>query len=229
MTLQTTQRRPTSTCRVAIVDDHTMFADSLARVLEGEDDIELVGVASTAAAGVAIARDSEPDVVILDFVLTDAKGEDAIASILQASPATRVLVVTGFGDRRVLTSAIRAGCSGFITKGQAAAELVDAVRKLRDGDIHIPPDLFDTLPELHSTGSQHVSQNDWETGLTGREGEVLACLSRGMTTIAIAESLGVTVNTVRTHIQKVITKLGAHSKLQAVTMAMRAGIVDMPH
>ncbi len=210
---------------VVVVDDHAMFAESLARLLETEKGIVLEGISSTVAEGLELVRRTNPDVVILDYMLPDSEGASAISAILAAAPRSRVLVLTGFGDSRVLASAIDAGCSGFLTKDQAASDLVQAVRELAQGEIHIPPGLLKSLLPARST--RPVPASGAGESLTNREKEVLGFLARGMTTQGIAKELDLSVHTVRTHVQNVIGKLRAHSKLEAVTIAAREGLVDV--
>ena len=209
--------------RVLIVDDHEMFAESVARQLNGEDDLDIVPRASSVSTGVREAEKSRPDVAIVDYLLPDGDGAHATMEILAVSPETRVLMVTGAPDDRLVMSAINAGCVGFLTKVAATAELVSAVRTLAAGEAYIPSSLLGTV--LSEFGAA-------DTGLgadvTKREREVLELLASGASTASVADQLFVSVNTVRNHVQRILLKLGAHSKLEGVAIAVREGLIERP-
>ncbi|MEY2468929.1 MAG: two-component system, NarL family, nitrate/nitrite response regulator NarL [Actinomycetota bacterium] len=132
--------------RILIVDDHAMFAESVARLMDREPDIQVIGVAADSRSGVALARTEQPDVAIVDYGLPDADGTQTAADIRAVSPATNVLLLTGLPDDGVATVAIQAGCSGFLTKDKAGHELVSATRVVASGQAFIPPS---HLADLH--------------------------------------------------------------------------------
>ena len=140
--------------RVLIVDDHVMFAESVARLLDREADMTVIGVASDSRNGVEVARAEQPDIAIVDYGLPDADGTQTAAEIRVASPNTRVLLLTGQLEDGVATVAIQAGCSGFLTKDKAGHELVSAARVVHSGKAFIPPA---HLADLHrGLAAQHV-------------------------------------------------------------------------
>ncbi|MGH9275563.1 MAG: LuxR C-terminal-related transcriptional regulator [Acidimicrobiales bacterium] len=210
-----------SSIRVVLVDDHEMFTESLARILTSEPDIEIVGIGGTGAEAARLAAARRPDVVVLDYHLPDDDAPPITAAILDACPTARVLILSGTGDDRSLIAALQAGCAGFVTKDKAVGELVTAVRQVHAGEPYIPASMLAAL-------LPHVGQRDGRVGadLTAREREVLSCLSDGMSNSAIAERLFLSVHTVRNHIQGVLAKLNAHSKLEAVAIATREGLLD---
>jgi DNA-binding NarL/FixJ family response regulator len=120
-----------------VVDDHELFAEGVARILSAEDDLEVVGVAGRVDAAIALASETRPDVVLVDFQLPDGEGTEAVASIRRDNPETRVLMLTGLGDERSLVAAVDAGCSGFLTKDRAVSDLVAAVRVAHSGDPYV--------------------------------------------------------------------------------------------
>jgi DNA-binding NarL/FixJ family response regulator len=209
--------------KVLVVDDHRMFAESLVRLLSDEADIVVSGIAGTVAEAREAARADPPDVVVLDYRLPDGDGARAAELIRHESPDASMVVLTGYSDEEALLAAIEAGCSSFVTKDKAADELVAAVRAAYAGESVISPGMLGrVLPRL---------RHDSEAGkpaLTPRELEVLGLLAEGLSNAAVAERLVVSVNTVRNHVQNVLTKLGAHSKLEAVTLASRRGLVPLP-
>jgi DNA-binding NarL/FixJ family response regulator len=214
---------PVDHVSVIVVDDHRMFAESLSRLLSEEVDIEVLGMASSGAEGIALAARMRPRVALVDYQMPGQDGVEVAAAIKQLDRSTMVVMLTGSADDRVLIAAIDAGCSGFLTKDQAAAEVVGAVRAAAAGEALISPALLARLlPKL--TRSQQVIGDD----LTDREREILGRLARGTTNRVIADEVHLSLNTVRNYVQAILTKLGAHSKLEAVSTAVRAGIIDYP-
>lgn len=208
---------------VLLVDDHEMFADSVVRLLQEEAGIEVVGSVGTVAGAVELARRTTPDVVVMDHRLPDGDGITASVLVRQHRPATNVLLLTGDTDERLLVRAIEAGCSGFLTKDKAVRELVEAIRVVAGGESWVPPELITRLlPRLNRT------YRGLGSDLTTRELEVLRLAAEGKTNAAIAASLHLSVNTVRNHMQNAISKLQAHSKLEAVSVAVREGIITFP-
>ncbi len=209
--------------RVVIVDDHQMFADSLARLLGDDPEIAVMATASSVADGLAAVERHDPDVVLLDHHLPDGTGLDAIAAIGAERPWVRMVMLTGALDDEVLVAAIDAGCSGFLTKDHAAEEVIRAVRAAAAGEVLVPPALLARLLPRRAPQARRVGDD-----LTPREMEVLQRLVAGAATKAIAADLHLSVNTVRNHVQQVLVKLGAHSKLEAVATAVREGVVRRP-
>jgi len=209
-----------ATIRVVVVDDHEMFAQGLTAVLGADPGIEVVATAGTVEAGCAAARIHSPDVVLMDYELPDGDGAGATERIKADVPSAQVVMVTSFDDEGVLVRAIEAGCSGFVTKHKAVQEVAAAVRAAYAGEALISPSMLARLlPKLR--------QNPRGLGmdLTPREIEVLKLLAAGVSNQQIAEELTLSLHTVRNHVQNVIFKLGAHSKLEAVATAVREGII----
>ena len=206
---------------VVLVDDHQMFVESLARVLADDDRIEVVGLASTAAEGRRLTEQLHPRVAIVDFHLPDQDGVEVTAQMKAAHPGVMVVMLTASTEDRVLLGAIDAGCSGFLTKDRAVADVVDAALAVADGEALISPaQLARLLPRLDRT---HRSVG---ADLTPRELQLLNHLARGQSNKAIAEELHLSVNTIRNYMQSVLAKLGAHSKLEAISTAVREGLID---
>jgi len=212
-----------STIGLLIIDDHRMFSESLARLLADEDDIAVVGVASSGREGIDLAIRHRPRVVLVDYEMPEYDGVQVAAEIKRQDPEIMVLILTASTEDRVLLAAIEAGCSGFLTKDRAADDVAHAVRSAAAGEAVISPALLARLlPRLNGS---HRSLGD---DLTGRERELLSHLARGATNKVVAAELHLSVNTVRNYVQSVLTKLGAHSKLEAVSTAVREGIIDYP-
>jgi DNA-binding NarL/FixJ family response regulator len=214
---------PTETVEVVVIDDHRMFAESLARLLDGEAGIVVRGVGGSCADAVDLVRRFEPDVLLIDQHLPDGNGVEVTTRIKAELPATMVVMLTGNADDHLLIDAIEAGCSGFLTKDRASSEVADAVRVAAAGEALISPaQLSRLLPKLRRDYRPAGSD------LTEREREVLAGLARGSANKVIAEELFLSVNTVRNYVQSILTKLQAHSKLEAVAVAVRQGIISYP-
>ena len=203
--------------RVLIVDDHRVLAELLTSALSIDDSVLVVGSVGTAAEGVRSAASLRPDVVILDYDLPDADGVSVIASIRDACATARVLMLTSYADPVVLSEAMNAGCSGFITKRNGASEILAAVLAVASDETPVSPDMVRSLVDRNPVGLG--------SDLTDREIEVLRIASQGDSNKEIAAELYLSVNTVRNHMQHVLNKLGAHSKLEATAIAARIGIL----
>lgn len=209
--------------RVLLVDDHEMFAQAMVRTLQQVPDIDVVGSVGTVAGAVEAARRAEPDVVVMDHRLPDGDGISAGMLVRDGRPQTSVLLLTGDTDERLLVQAIESGCSGFLTKDRAVRELVEAIRVVAGGESWVPPELVARLlPRLNRT------YRGLGSDLTARELDVLRLAAEGKTNAAIAAELHLSVNTIRNHVQNAITKLQTHSKLEAVSVAFREGIITFP-
>jgi two-component system response regulator DevR len=210
----------TEPIRLIVIDDHQMFADSLTRVLTQVDDIVVLAAAQTIEDGYAAAVRHQPDVAVVDFHLPDGDGTALATRITAASPQTQVVILTAIADERVALASIEAGCAGFLTKDRALDELVLAVRTVHGGEAYVPQTMLARLlPRLR--GSVRRVGSD----LTRREREVLQLLADGKSNDAVARELILSRHTVRNHVQNVLSKLQAHSKLEAVAIAVREGLV----
>jgi DNA-binding NarL/FixJ family response regulator len=211
---------PEQPTRVLIVDDHQMFSSSLSVVLEAESDLLVVGTANTLQQALAMVRSTLPDVVLLDQRLPEGDGVAAIGDILAARPQASVVMVTGTATDHALVSAIEAGAAGFVEKTRGVAEVVAAVRSAAAGEALVSPKLLARLlPRLRRGGHAEGPV------LTEREREVLQHVAEGLSNAEIGERLSVSVHTVRNHIANISGKLGAHSKLEVLAIALRDGLL----
>jgi DNA-binding NarL/FixJ family response regulator len=213
----TTSSRP---IRVLIVDDHDVLASSLAMVLEAEGDITAVGVATTLEQARALIVSAQPDVLLLDHRMPDGDGVAAIGSLRALRPSIGVVVLTASSADHVLLAAIEAGASGFLSKTRSLDEVTAAVRAAAAGESVISPEMLARLLPRFGRSSPHAVDE-----LTEREREVLALVAEGLSNAVIAERLVVSVHTVRNHIASLSGKLGAHSKLEALSIAVRRGLL----
>lgn len=208
--------------RVLIVEDHRMFSQALRAALDESDDIAVTGAVETSAAGLTAAREDPPDVVLMDYRLPDGDGVDAARRIKAVHPQTKIVMLTAASDDTILREAIQAGCSGYLTKDHTVEELILAVRAAHNGEALISPALLSRLLDRLEDRSRPGAD------LTAREAEVLRLLARGLSNQAIAATLDIRLATVRNHVQSVIEKLHAHSKLEAVATALRLGVIRNP-
>ena len=208
---------------VLVVDDHQMFAESLARLLSDEDDIVVLGTAADGSEALDLCERLKPNVMLIDYHMPGRDGVSITAEIKRNHPEIMVVMLTGSAEDHVLLSAMEVGCSGFLTKDRAATELVDAVRSAAAGDVVISPALLSRLlPQLNRTNDAVGLQ------FTEREVQLLDLMAEGSTNKVIAQELNLSVNTVRNYVQILLTKLNVHSKLEAVSTAVRDGIIDYP-
>jgi DNA-binding NarL/FixJ family response regulator len=215
------QTAKTHRIRLLIVDDHDMLADSLRLVFASCADIEVVGAVGTVSDAVAGALELHPDVVLMDYKLPDGDGIEAVTLIKQNDPTIQLVMLTGSGeDQRLARRAFEAGCSGFMSKSRSVDDLLAVVRAAHAGEVLINPlMLLKLLPP--------AARNDdgRRAGLSRRELEVLSVMAEGVSDKELAVRLFVSLNTVRKHTQNIIRKLGAHSKLEAVVIAVREGMI----
>ena len=207
--------------RLLLVEDHAMVAQGLVALLEPEDDIEIVGTASTVAEALDLVRRFEPDVVLMDFHLPDGDGATATERIKEDHPGTQVVILTGEADDAMLARAIDAGCSGFLSKVGPIEETTTALRAAARGEVVISPRQLLTL--LDRIKQRETPAYD----LTPRELEVLRLVATGTSTDEIRQRLFISTHTVRNHVRNILAKLNAHSKLEAVAIAARDGLITL--
>lgn len=203
--------------RVLIVDDHRVLAELLSEALSKDADIVVLGTVGTSVEAVSAASSMRPDVIVLDYDLPDAEGVGTLTALTAAVPSARILILTSYSSPVVLNEVMDAGADGFVTKRNGSAEILAAVHAVASDQTPVSADMMRSV-----VGS---SAGRLGTDLTERELEVLRIASLGRSNKAIAEELHLSVNTVRNHMQHVLTKLGAHSKLEATAIAARIGIL----
>jgi putative two-component system response regulator len=209
--------------RVVVVEDQDLFAEAIVRLLNTAEGISVVGRAGSVAEATNVARETGPDVVLLDWQLPDGNGGAAARAIRNELPETKAIILSGWPDEDLLAAAIDAGCSAVLNKNRAFGDLLHTIREVQKGDVTLP---LSSLPSVLARIRTPAGQAG--TDLTARELEVLSLLAEGLSTEAISERLVISVHTVRNHIQRIIMKLGVHSKLEAVAMALRQGVIDAP-
>ena len=213
--------------RVLLVDGHRLVLDALAQVIGLEPDMRIVGTAVSVAEARAAAR-VPVDVVLMDYHLQDGTGVEATRVIKARWPSCRVLMLTGIDDDEAILEAIQAGADGYLTKDQAVAEVVDAVRAAHQGAILLPRSTIVTIARRVAEARDRRAGQTPVEPLTPRELEVLRALTEGLSTSEICDRLAIAPNTLRTHVQNIMGKLRVHSKLEAVASALRHRMVEPP-
>lgn len=207
---------------VLIVEDHAMVADAFAAAIDLEPDLQVVGRAGTVEDAGREASRLLPDVVVMDFRLPDGDGADAAERVHQVHPTAKILMVTSASDDRSLSRALAADTDGYLLKDQPVEELLDAVRQVGAGGSAYAPALVGRIVTKLVGGKNRPDQ------LSDREVEILQLLARGMSTADMASTMHISVNTVRNHVQRVLMKMGAHSRLEAVAEGIRSGLIQSP-
>jgi DNA-binding NarL/FixJ family response regulator len=204
---------------VLLVDDHTVFAETLAAALTTNADLSILGIANTATEGLEKATALKPDVALLDVQLPDFDGVELARRVLAASPATKVVMLTGNMDPTLFPRAMAAGACGYLIKDSSLGDVTDAIRRAFAGQVVVPEKAVSRLMEARAP------EKGVGADLTDRELEVLSLLAEGSDAKGIAKSLGITWHTARSYVKAVLMKLDAHSQLEAVAKATRLGIV----
>jgi DNA-binding NarL/FixJ family response regulator len=209
--------------RVLIADDHAVVREGLRGFLALQDDIEVVGEAGDGQEAVAAVASLEPDVALIDLVMPNVDGLEAIERIRASNAATRVIVLTSFADEDKMLPAVRAGAVGYLLKDLDPQELVAAIRTVHGGETLLHPAV---IRELVREVAGDEREPRAENPLTRREREVLALIAHGRANKAIAFELGVAEKTVKTHVSNILGKLGVSDRTQAALYAVREGLVD---
>jgi DNA-binding NarL/FixJ family response regulator len=213
--------------RVLLVDVHQLLTDSLARLLSAEPDIDVVGVAGTVAGAKALAHE-RMDVVLMDYRLPDGTGAEATRFIKSRWPTARIVMLTAVQDDETLLESIQAGADGYLTKDRAVADVVAAVRSARAGETLLPRSVIVGIAQRVAGARDRHPERPPMDSLTARELDVMRALADGLSTPDICDRLVISRNTLRTHVQNIMSKLDVHSKLEAVTVALRYRIIEPP-
>jgi DNA-binding NarL/FixJ family response regulator len=221
------------TVRVVLADDQALLRKGFRMILESEDDLEIVGEAADGADAVRLSTLYSPDIVLMDVRMPVMDGIEATRTITTSNDKTRVLILTTFDLDEYAFNALRAGASGFLLKDVPPAELVSAIRTVARGDAVVSPrvtrrlleEYAHQLPDLSSGAMAAGSESTPPAGLTDRELEVLLAVADGLSNAEIAERLYVSETTVKSHVGRLLAKLGLRDRVQAVVFAFQSGLV----
>jgi DNA-binding NarL/FixJ family response regulator len=221
---------PADPIRVLIVDDHALFRRGLEMVLQGEEDIEVIGEGGDGHEAVEMAGDLLPDVVLMDIRMPRRSGIEACTAIKEAAPSAKIVMLTISDEEEDLFEAIKAGASGYLLKEISIDEVPQAVRAVHGGQSLISPSMASKLiTEFASLAkrSQERTQQVPAPRLTEREMEVLRLVARGLGNREIARELFISENTVKNHVRNILEKLQLHSRMEAVVYAVREKLLEI--
>lgn len=212
--------------RVMIADDQALVRAGFRMILEADGSVQVVGEAADGEEAIAMVRRLQPDVVLMDVRMPVLDGLEATRRIVAASPALRVIMLTTFDVDEYVYTALRAGASGFLLKDVSPEQLVAAVRLIASGDALLAPSITRRLVERFARPAARVSSGDAELfTLTSREKEVLVLMARGLSNAELADRLTLSEATVKTHVARILSKLGLRDRVQAVVLAYESGLV----
>jgi DNA-binding NarL/FixJ family response regulator len=212
---------------VLIVDDERTFGEALEVALGREDDLQIVDVAVDGTQAVRAASRYRPDVVLMDVAMPGMNGIEAARLIKEADPEARIVMLSGHDDGHLLARAVQAGATGLLRKTEAVVNIATTVRRAHRGEpLHPPAEVEGAMRRLRHRRDQDDDGARRLERLTPRELQILGLMAEGRAPEEITSTLGMSPNTLRTHMQNVLTKLGVHSKMEALVLAIRHGKVS---
>lgn len=201
--------------KILVVDDHPFLREGLVGAIESQKDMFLVGEAADGAQAIELFRKHRPDVTLMDLQMPNMSGIDAIAAIRSEFPDARIVVLSAYKKDIQALRAFRAGAMGYVLKNMLRKDLLETIRVVQSGRKRIPPEI-----------AKELGEHAIEDALTDREIEVLRLIAIGTSNKAIAGRLDITENTVKTHVQSILTKLEANDRTHAVTIAIHRGYIE---
>ena len=216
---------PTGPIRVMVVDDHPIWRDGIRADLESSGTATVVAEASDGGEAIGQAREAMPEVVLMDLRLPTVTGVEATRRIVEESPHVRVLILSASGEEADVLEAVKVGATGYLLKSASSEEIVDAVRRVREGEpVFTPPLAGLVLSEFRRVATPEPG----EPGLTPRENEILRLVAKGYTYREIAEKLFISVKTVQNHVQNILTKLQLRKRYELMRYAIQKGLDRTP-
>lgn len=205
--------------KILIVDDHPMMREALRMAFEGEDDFEMIGEASDAIKALKMLEILKPDVIMMDMLLPEMSGLEAIEKIIEADPEAKILVLSSMEDEERIVSAIQAGALGYFPKTASRTYLLEAIRRVADGVPYMPAGI--TLKLFQGIRKSKIVQStdEMQFPLTSRQQEILSLLSEGRSDDEIGKLLHLEESTVRAHVHHILRRLGLKNRAQAVAYA----------
>jgi DNA-binding NarL/FixJ family response regulator len=211
---------------VLVADDEALLRSAFSSLIEAQDDLEVIGVAADGRQAVDLVTSLAPDVVVMDVRMPVMDGIEATRQITGNRSGSRVLILTTFDLDEYVFEALRAGASGFALKSRPPEELLSGIRTIAAGDALLAPSVTRRLIAHFTDRSRATARTPWGLDeITDREREVLVLVARGFSNAELAATLHVTVPTAKTHVSRLLTKLGARDRTQLVILAYETGVV----
>ncbi len=211
------------TIKILIADDHAVVAEGLKHLVEAQSDLQVVGTAGDGREAVRLAKETSPDVVLMDLSMPELNGADAARAILGEWPECKVIVLSMYAEREYVRRALKAGATGYVVKRSAAKELVDAIRAVHAGQRYLSPRVADVVIDDYAGDGKA----DLLEKLSAREREVLQLLAEGRTGAEIAQRLALSQKTVETYRARLVEKLGIRDVAGLVKFAIQRGLVSL--
>jgi DNA-binding NarL/FixJ family response regulator len=205
-----------STIRILAVDDHPVLREGIVAILAGESDMAVVAEANNGREAIEQFRNHRPDITLMDLQMPMMGGSDAILAIRREFPGARIIVLTTYSGDAQADRAFKAGACGYLLKSMLRKELVETIRAVHAGRKRIPPEIAVELAEHHA-----------DDALTEREMDVLRQVASGNANKIIADNLEISEETVKAHMRKILSKLGANDRTHAVAIALKRGIIEL--
>ena len=207
---------PNNPIRVLAADDHPMIRAGLATTISAEPDMTVVGTAENGAQALEMYRQHRPDVLLIDLKMPEMGGVDAIRAIRAEFPLAKIIVLSTYQGDEDIFRAMQAGATTYLLKDMLAQKMVGVIREVSQGARPIPPEV-----------AERLTDRMFQTGLTSREVEVLQLVARGLRNKEIAAELSISEETAQGHVKNILSKLSVHDRTEAVTVAIRRGIVHL--
>ena len=205
-----------SPIRILCVDDHALVRDGIASLLGSQDDMQVVAAAGTGLEALEEFRKHLPDITLMDLRMPDMNGIDAMAAILNEFPNARFIVLTTYSGDVEIVRALRTGAQAYLLKGHLRKELFDTIRSVNSGRRRIPPEI-----------ASQIANHTADSNLSTREIEVLQLIAAGNANKLVADRLSISEDTVKGHVKSILSKLAAHDRTHAVTIAVKRGIIEL--
>jgi DNA-binding NarL/FixJ family response regulator len=206
--------------RLVIADDHELIREGIKKIVRPNADLKIVGEAGDLSQALALIAQVRPEVAVLDITLPDADGLDGLAALRRHFPAVRVVILSMHPEEHYAAAALRAGALGYVSKGEAAAELVEAVRSAARGEVWLVPRVCAALEHEAASAARHPAHH----GLTPREREIVALIGAGLQIKQVAGELGISVSSVNTYRSRIFRKMGLATNAALIRYAVQHGL-----
>ncbi|MFH1169095.1 MAG: response regulator transcription factor [Chloroflexota bacterium] len=214
--------------RILLADDHAVLREGMRNLLEREKDMEVVGEASDGEEALQLVSELKPDVVLMDIVMPKINGIEATRKIKQISPATNVLILTAYSDMQYILGLLEAGACGYLLKSARSSEIAGAIRAVLSGESVLDPVVTQKLLErLAGAKSDAASRPQSKGQLSQREIEILRLAAKGMSNKDIANSLFLSVRTVKAHLTNIFNKMGVGNRTDAIVKGLRENYISI--